>query len=851
MQHLTEWAVATTCAIFVCVFAAPFIASAAVQTYTASGTFVAPVSGSVTIQVIGGGGGGGGASWASDPGIGGAGGSGAASSIAGSFGAITAAGGAGGAGASGAGVSGGGGSLYSEVVTLAQGESLTVMIGGGGGGGGGGGIAGNGPAGGSGSSGAASGGAGGIGRAECAWAGAGHSGPAGSGGGGGVSSGGGGGGGAAADNGNYGCAAGYSGGTGAPEGGGQGGITGGYAAWGRPPALGGIAPGGGGGGGAYGGGGGGGGAPGSVTISWSVPPPACSVTFDENPLAGESTTMRWSSTNATLLYISGVGYVSASGSAQVYASGDYSGYASGAGGSAPCSGGVLSGEEDQCAEPDADGNYSSQESSTPTTVSGSSGGSSGPQTSTFSAPGTYTFTVPAGATSMTAYLWGAAGGAGVPSYSGKGGAGGYSEGTIHVTSGDQLTITVGQGGNNWFSGNEFATGPTIIGGGGRAATNGGAGGGMSSIFSGSSPLLIAGGGGGGVGGGYGVGFAQYQGGAGGGFNGNDGSVLTGSGAGPMGGGGSQTAGGVHGGPYNGNNGSYLRGGDQGLTACYAGGGGGGGYYGGGSGSSSDSGCYAGYQNSGGGGSGYVASSVVNGQTIAGSNTTPPNTNSQYYQSGVAQGHDGNTTAGGGNGLVVLTWIGALATGQSAGSSNSGWLCGSDGNLHNACGGVKTCQFGCPVGANQCSVSCTLLRACDTSGTKVINSCNGAVVEDCTEYGAGWICQSAMCMLPGMNFEPFDAGSFTASGHLQAVPALVRSGEATRLYWSVENAASCSVEGDNRDAWEQDYSGVSGKPTSQIFSQTRYTLRCYAFPGATPSIVTESVVVNILPVFQEL
>ena len=83
---------------------------------------------------------------------------------------------------------------------------------------------------------------------------------------------------------------------------------------------------------------------GSVTITWnSAPPPppptgqlSCSVTFDQNPLTGANTTMRWTSTGADLFYINQVGWVGASGSAQVSQTGDYSGTVSGAGGTASC-----------------------------------------------------------------------------------------------------------------------------------------------------------------------------------------------------------------------------------------------------------------------------------------------------------------------------------------------------------------------------------------------------------------------------------------------------------------------------------------------------------------------------------
>jgi hypothetical protein len=65
--------------------------------------------------------------------------------------------------------------------------------------------------------------------------------------------------------------------------------------------------------------------------------PSCSVTFDLTSIQpGAYTTMYWSSSGAQLFYINNVGYVGASGSAQVFSAGDYSGSIFGAGGTIQC-----------------------------------------------------------------------------------------------------------------------------------------------------------------------------------------------------------------------------------------------------------------------------------------------------------------------------------------------------------------------------------------------------------------------------------------------------------------------------------------------------------------------------------
>ena len=70
---------------------------------------------------------------------------------------------------------------------------------------------------------------------------------------------------------------------------------------------------------------------GSVTITWTTPPaPTCAVTFDQNPLPyGSSTTLHYTSTNATSFYINSIGYVGSSGSTSVgpLSTTDYSGAA--------------------------------------------------------------------------------------------------------------------------------------------------------------------------------------------------------------------------------------------------------------------------------------------------------------------------------------------------------------------------------------------------------------------------------------------------------------------------------------------------------------------------------------------
>jgi len=257
-----------------------------------------------------------------------------------------------------------------------------------------------------------------------------------------------------------------------------------------------------------------------------------------------------------------------------------------------------------------------------------------------------TYTVPAGKTSATIYIWGAAGG-GDP-YGNSGGAGAFITGIMPVTPGTTYYIVVGGGGRGLYDYPALYVNPGGYGGGGTGYYAAG-GGGYSGIFSGLTPaqgntLLLAGGGGGAGPGGYG-GSAAWSGTA---QAGGGGGV-----AGSAGQGGTTSAGGAAGTPQTqGVNGTTFPGAAlAGGNGCQNyGGAGGGGYWGGGGGT------YNNGANGGGGGSSYsnptYLSSVSGAQSTTGSGSTvaPGNTN-PYYVSGV--GAAGTSGASGGNGLVVI------------------------------------------------------------------------------------------------------------------------------------------------------------------------------------------------------
>jgi CshA-type fibril repeat protein len=292
------------------------------------------------------------------------------------------------------------------------------------------------------------------------------------------------------------------------------------------------------------------------------------------------------------------------------------------------------------------------------------------------------FMVPASVTAIRAKIWGAGGGGSQPSLfdesggGGGGGGGGFTTGTLAVSSGQSLTLMVGQGGRNSSGSSAYGGGATAGFGEGFPWGTGGSGGGMSALFVDAAhtvPLLIAGGGGG-VGGSSdrpGNDFEQAGGGGGGGDNG----LASVSGDGRGGTGATQAQGGSGGRSLDegcfgsGNDGTQFSGGagavSFGFDSGGGGGGGGGGYFGGGGGACADTTNFAqGRGGSGGGGSAFIA------ELASDATTSPGATGAFFFQSAAPGGagdplYDpgtgtGGTLFSGGNGEIVLEWVGAPA-----------------------------------------------------------------------------------------------------------------------------------------------------------------------------------------------
>jgi hypothetical protein len=233
----------------------------------------------------------------------------------------------------------------------------------------------------------------------------------------------------------------------------------------------------------------------------------------------------------------------------------------------------------------------------------------GAATQSFTTPGSSSFVVPTGVTSVSVEAFGAAGGA-----SGDGKAGGLGAeakaSTVAVTGGETLSVVVGGRGGNGVNGTPLEVcdwGAGGVNGGGEAGecdgegAAAGGGGGASEVRRGATALVLAGGGGGaganGTGGAGGAGgetgVAGTAGAAGGGGGGGGGTATTG-GAGGAGQGGGQA----------GKVGTSHTGGEGGFWSDASGGGGGGGVFGGGGGGGS--------QNFSGGGGGGGSSTGPTG-----------------------------------------------------------------------------------------------------------------------------------------------------------------------------------------------------------------------------------------------
>lgn len=214
--------------------------------------------------------------------------------------------------------------------------------------------------------------------------------------------------------------------------------------------------------------------------------------------------------------------------------------------------------------------------------------------------------------------------------------------------------------------------------------------------------------------------------------------------------------------------------------------------------------------------------------------------------------------------------GRQACGAAGCSANYNQTC----QVSNACGsasGVYLCNGTCSVqapsgsanygkacgpgnaGVTQCDGSCLCTPRYACSGQTIIHTnadCSQSTVNACV---APQYCSPGVstCVQPQIVFNA-TTQPLVLTGHLQAKPLLVRTGDSAKLYWNVSNASSCSVrDGAGAVISTAFTSGTSGVATPPVHAQTVYVLMCQGLPGASPSSVTETQTINIVPGFQEI
>ncbi len=184
-------------------------------------------------------------------------------------------------------------------------------------------------------------------------------------------------------------------------------------------------------------------------------------------------------------------------------------------------------------------------------------------------------------------------------------------------------------------------------------------------------------------------------------------------------------------------------------------------------------------------------------------------------------------------------------------SNVGSACSGAANI---CGmrnaGTIQCAGGCGATTPSNSV-CPAITCLDGSSVPAGTNCS------CSE---GFTADGNICIPPdGPEFIGFaTTKGFNASGELEVRPALVRSGAKTFVFWNVTNVRDCTVRGTNGDGakiesnspWNKLSSGAGGVETSEIKTRTEYTLFCRSLVGATPSTITQTRTVNVLPSWYE-
>jgi len=241
---------------------------------------------------------------------------------------------------------------------------------------------------------------------------------------------------------------------------------------------------------------------------------------------------------------------------------------------------------------------------------------------------------------------------------------------------------------------------------------------------------------------------------------------------------------------------------------------------------------------------YFAEGVLVHNKGGGDSYCDPAVPSSGFKSG---GCGGCSTGGGGGGGTVTT------TDTPDNPSCSSFSCISAANI---CGDINTgTQNSCT--GNICSASvpanpsgtCSVATACGVDATG-FNGCSGSC--NITSYP---FCTTVQNPDGDGEIEWItvgDGNSGNGGGYgatdillkILAKPVLVAKGKPTVVRWLSTETESCEVTAPNGDSW----TGTAGEElTSDIEEETTYILECV---GYDDSIVTDSVTVRIVPVWEE-
>lgn len=170
------------------------------------------------------------------------------------------------------------------------------------------------------------------------------------------------------------------------------------------------------------------------------------------------------------------------------------------------------------------------------------------------------------------------------------------------------------------------------------------------------------------------------------------------------------------------------------------------------------------------------------------------------------------------------------------------------------------QFVPPSGYVASGTTQTASRTYTTPGTKTVRvfaQNQDGLVSASTTFS--FICATHVNQDPDEEYEDIiipdiddlgdigDVALGTIDLSIRAIPSLVSFGQTTKIHWSADHVVSCQVSAANGDSWLGLESPIGGEESSDITTETIYTLRCL---DAQDEEHTATARVNVLPRWEE-